>query len=111
VAEILEKMSAHFVKVGELERGYSCVKEVLAIREEMLNRGEGNGEIMIHAADSRYTMGSILFEWSELEEASNCFEKAKEVYVEKHGQSHIGVANSNYYLGCIDGKSSCANHC
>lgn len=111
VAEILEKMSAHFVKVGELERGYSCVKEALAIREEMLNRGEGNVETMIHAADSRYTMGSILFEWSELEEASNCFEKAKEVYVEKHGQSHIGVANSNYYLGCIDGKSSFAYHC
>ncbi len=47
------------------------MKEALAIREEMLNCGEGNVETMIHAADSRYTMGSILFEWSELEEASN----------------------------------------
>jgi len=104
VAEILEKMSAHFVKVGELERGYSCVKEALAIREELHNGDKGNNESLIHAADSRYCMGTILFEWSELEEASNCFEKAKEVYIEKLGQSHLSVANSNYYLGCIDGK-------
>jgi tetratricopeptide (TPR) repeat protein len=104
VAEILEKMSAHFVKVGESERGYSCVKEALAIREEVLVGERGNDETLIHAADSRYCMGTILFEWSELEEASNCFEKAKEVYIEKLGQSHLSVANSNYYLGCIDGE-------
>lgn len=105
VAEILEKMSAHFVKVGEFERGYSCVKEALAIREEELQNGEKeNNESLINAADSRYCMGTILFEWSELEEASNCFEKAKEVYIEKLGQSHLSVANSNYYLGCIDGE-------
>ena len=104
VAEILEKMSAHFVKVGELERGYSCVKEALAIREELLNGEKGNDETLIHAADSRYCMGTILFEWSELEEASNCFEKAKEAYIEKLGQAHLSVANSNYYLGCIDGE-------
>ena len=104
VAEILEKMSAHFVKVGELERGYSCVKEALVIREELLNGEEGNNESLIHAAESRFCMGTILFEWSELFEASNCFEKAKEVYIEKLGQSHLNVANSNYYLGCIDGE-------
>lgn len=104
VAEILEKMCAHFVKVGELERGYSCVKEALAIREELLIGKEANDETLIQVADSRYCMGTILFEWSELDEASNCFEKAKEVYIEKLGQSHLSVANCNYYLGCIDGE-------
>ena len=106
VAEILEKMSAHFVKVGELERGYSCVKEALAIREELLSGEKGNNESLIHAADSRYCMGTILIEWSELNEASICFEKAKEVYVEKLGHTHLSVANCNYYLGCIDGEFS-----
>mmetsp|Transcript_11378 Transcript_11378/g.24680 ORF Transcript_11378/g.24680 Transcript_11378/m.24680 type:complete len:455 (-) Transcript_11378:165-1529(-) len=88
-------MSAHFVKVGEFERGYSCVKETLSLQQELL------GEDDTRTADSHYCMGTILYEWNNYAEASKCFEKARDIHKEKHGETHLSVANSNFFLGCI----------
>lgn len=97
VADVLQRMSAHFVKVKEFERGYSCVKEALALRQVLL------GEEDTKTGDSHYCMGTILYEWKNYSEASNEFEKARDVH-RKLGDTHLSVANANYYLGCISGK-------
>ena len=55
VADVLQMMADHFVKFKEFERGFSCVKEALALREDLL------GENEIATADSHYCMGEILF--------------------------------------------------
>ena len=98
VAEVLQRMATHFVKVKEFERGYSCVKEALALRQNLL------GEDDIETGDSHYCKGTILYEWKEYAEASTEFERARAVHKEKLGDRHLSVANSNYYLGCISGE-------
>jgi len=98
VADVLQRMSIHFVKVKEYERGYSCVKEALALRQTLL------GEDDIKTGDSHYCIGTILYEWKNYSEASIEFERARDVHKEKLGDAHLSVANSNYYLGCIHGK-------
>lgn len=98
VAEVLQKMSAHFIKVGELERGYSCVKEALALRQELF--GEDNTK----TGDSHYCIGTILYEWNDYGEATKSFESARAVHKTQLGETHLSVANSNFYLGCISGE-------
>jgi tetratricopeptide (TPR) repeat protein len=97
VADVLQKMADHYVKVGEFECGYSCVNEALAIRKELV------GDDDITMGDSLYCQGRILYEWKNDDEAIHCFERAREIY-QKVGNKQIGVANSNFYRGCISGK-------
>lgn len=94
VANVLQKMSIHFIKVKEFERGYSCVKEALAIRQGTIGTDE------IETADSHYCMGKILFEWSNYSDSRRSFECARDIHLKKLGGG-ITVANSNFYLGCI----------
>lgn len=94
VADVLQKMADHFVKVREFERGYSCVKEALVLCQVLL------GEDDIKTGDSHYCKGKILFQWNDYAEAVPCFESAHNVY-KKLGRTHINIANSNFYLGCI----------
>jgi tetratricopeptide (TPR) repeat protein len=98
VAHVLQKMADHFVKVGEFERGYSCVKEALALRQVLL------GEDDIRTGDSHYCKGKISFMWNDYAEASLCFERARDIY-KRLGPLSINVANANFYLGCISGES------
>jgi tetratricopeptide (TPR) repeat protein len=98
VADVLQRMSAHFVKVGEFERGYSCVKEALTLWKELL------GPEDTKTGDSQFIMGTILFEWNDFAEASKFFEKARSIHKQKLGETDLNVANSNFYLGCISGK-------
>jgi len=94
VADVLQKMADHFVKVREFERGYSCVKEALVLRQVLL------GEDDIKTGDSQYCKGKILFQWIDYAEAVSCFERAHNIY-KQLGRTHINIANSNFYLGCI----------
>ena len=98
VADVLLKMAVHFVKVGELERGYSCTKETLALQQELL------GENATKTADSHHLQGKILYKWEKYAAASVSFKRALRTHKEKLGEGHLSVANSNYYLGCISGK-------
>lgn len=98
VADVLQKMSTHFVKVREFERAFSCAKETLTLQEEIL------GGDSTKTADSHYCMGKILWEWNDLVAAAASFEQARDVHKQKLGDTHLSVANSNYYLGCISGK-------
>jgi len=97
VANVLQKMADQFVKVSEFERGYSCVKEALALRQVLV------GEDDIKTGDSHYCKGKILFVWNDYAEASQCFERARDIH-KQLGPQNINVANSNFYLGCISGK-------
>ena len=99
VADVLQKMSDHFVnKAKEFERGYSCVKEALSLRQELF------GEEDEKTGNSHYCMGTILFEWKNYGESTKNFERARDIYKQKLGESHLNVANSIFYLGCICGK-------
>ena len=51
-------------------------------------------------------MGKILFAWNEYDDATKCFERARNIHIQKHGEMHLSVANSNFYLGCISGEST-----
>jgi tetratricopeptide (TPR) repeat protein len=108
VANVLQKMADQFVKVNELERGYSCVKEALALRQVLL------GEDDVKTGDSHYCKGIVLFMWHDYAEASQCFESARDIH-KQLGPRNIHVANSNFYLGCISGKLfpsvRAINHC
>lgn len=95
VADVLQKMSTHFVKVGELERGYSCVKETLALQQELL------GENATRTADSHYLQGKILYKWNNYAVATASFERACNIHKQNLGEGHLSVANSKFYLGCI----------
>ncbi len=97
VAHVLQKMADHFVRVRELERGYSCVKEALALRQVLL------GEDDVRTGDSHYCMGKISFMWNDYAEARLCFERARDIY-NRLGPFSINIANTNYYLGCISGE-------
>ena len=59
---MLQKIADHFVKVREFERGYSCVKEALALRQVLL------GDDDIRTGDSHICKGDYV-------EASLCFER------------------------------------
>jgi tetratricopeptide (TPR) repeat protein len=97
IADVLQRMADHFVKVREFERGYSCVKEALALRQVLL------GEDHVKTGDSQYCKGKILFMWNDYDEASRCFERARDIH-KQLGPQNINVANSIFYLGCISGK-------
>ncbi|KAL9184382.1 hypothetical protein ACHAXT_002468 [Thalassiosira profunda] len=79
----------------ELERAYSCVKEALKLCKELLGRDD------IKSGDAHYSMGTILFGWSDYSDASKCFERARDIHKQKLGSTHLKVADSSYYLGCI----------
>lgn len=97
VADVLQKMADLYVKVGEFECGYSCVKEALVIRKELV------GEDDTKTGDSLYCQGLILYEWKNDDVAKQCFERTRAIH-QIVGQRHISVANCNFYLGCISGK-------
>jgi tetratricopeptide (TPR) repeat protein len=97
VADVLQKMADLYVKVGEFECAYSCVKEALVTRKELV------GENDTKAGDSLYCQGLILYEWKNDDVARQCFERARAIH-QIVGQRHISIANCNFYLGCISGK-------
>ncbi len=86
------------MKVGEFERGYSCVKEALALRQVLL------GDDDIRTDDSHVCKGKFSFMRNDYAEASLCFERARDIY-KRLGPSSINVANTNFYLDCISGES------
>ncbi|KAL3784127.1 hypothetical protein HJC23_005785 [Cyclotella cryptica] len=95
VASVLQNMAAHFVSVKEFERGYSCAKEALAMREKLLGKDD------TETADTLYFTGKILFECCKYNEAFRCLERARRIHLKKLGKISLQVANDNFLLGTI----------
>lgn len=95
VASVLQNMADHFVSVNEFERGYSCAKEALAMREKLLGKDD------TETADSLYFTGKILFECCKYNEAFKCLERARRIHLKKLGKISLQVANDNFLLGTI----------
>jgi tetratricopeptide (TPR) repeat protein len=95
VADILQKMAKHYVKNKEFDRGHSCAKEALALRNRLF--GHDDSEI----ANSHYFMGSILFECGKYREATKYMERARRMHIEELGKMSAQVADENFLLGMI----------
>lgn len=95
VAALLETMATHYVKNKEIERGYSCAKEALAVKDELY--GPDDTEI----ADTHYFMAKILYECSKFSEAMELAKKALSVHLKEFGKMSKQVANENFLLGAI----------
>ena len=89
VANVLQKMADQFVKVSEFKCSNSCVKEALALRQVLI------GEDDTKTGDSHYCKGELLFMWNDYTEASQCFERSRDIH-KQLGPQNISVANSNF---------------
>lgn len=100
VAEVLQNMARLFVENGEFERGYSCAKEALAMKEKMFGPND---------SESNYFMGKILFECGKYSEAAKYMERARKIHSEEFGKRSSQVAEDNLLLGMICEKIAAAN--
>lgn len=95
VADVLQKMSYHYVKCKEFERGYSCAKEALTVRDLLFKTDD------LETADSHLFMGKILFECSRYRESLKFMERARKIHLKELGIMSPKVAEENFLLGRI----------
>lgn len=101
VADTLQKMASHYVKNKEFERGYSCAKDALVVRDQLFSSSDAE------TANSYYFMGKVLFECSKYSEAKKFVDRACKVHTKEMGKMSKQVADENYLLGAICERKAC----
>ena len=101
VADVLQKMAHHFVKCKEFDRGQSCAKEALAVRDTLFKTDT------LETADSHFFMGKVLFDCSKYKDSLKFMERARIIHLEELGTMSLKVAEENFFIGRIyEEKSS-----
>lgn len=99
-AGALQRLAELHLEMGEQDEALASAQQALKIRKSRLGKHDES------TGDSYFIIGKTFFARKDLETSRPCLEAALEIFRHKRGGSHISVADSMFYLGCIHGKSN-----